>query len=232
MANIFLSANETFSVGPGSVGNVFGLTGGLEKVIFAAGATGSVDGNVERVDLSASESAYTFKISGNVITVLSGGTTVTTVVASGTQTIAFADGAAALLITGLNTATLGGTTIPTTAGPVVSTSLIPPGASTTSVSAAGTSDASIGNITYQVAAPGASYTFNITGFAAGDKLVSPAGSAFSITNTSATDGIIDVAMSLGAATVTIHLVGVALAQDSTVFNLASFNTAFGAGSLA
>jgi hypothetical protein len=75
------------------------------------------------------------------------------------------------------------------------------------------------------------YSASIAGFGANDKLVFAAGTVESITNTSATDGNITVAGVLNNQLVTIQLTGVSTALDAQVFNVASFNTAFGTGSL-
>ena len=75
------------------------------------------------------------------------------------------------------------------------------------------------------------YNASIAGFAANDKLVFAAGSVETITNTSATDGNITVAGVLNNQLVTIQLTGVSTALDAQVFSVASFNTAFGTGSL-
>ena len=75
------------------------------------------------------------------------------------------------------------------------------------------------------------YTASIAGFAANDKLVFAAGTVETITNTSDTDGNITVAGVLNNQLVTIQLTGVSTALDAQVFSVASFNTAFGTGSL-
>jgi hypothetical protein len=116
MAKIFLGSNESFTVGANSTADVYGLTGGTEKVIATAGAVVNADQNVERVELSGAASSYTYAVAGNVVTVKSGATTVATIGAgANAQTIAFSDGSAALSLTGLNTATLGGQAISATA---------------------------------------------------------------------------------------------------------------------
>lgn len=104
-------------------------------------------------------------------------------------------------------------------------------ATTVTVAAAGTSSAVGTNATYNINVA-TTYAYGITGFAAGDKLAFAAGSALSVTNTSGTDGTIIVAGSLAGQSVTVTLTGVAVADDGGVFNAASFNTTFGAGSLA
>ena len=59
MAKIFLGSNEAFTVGANSTADVYGLTGGTEKVIATAGAVVNADQNVERVELSGAASSYT-----------------------------------------------------------------------------------------------------------------------------------------------------------------------------
>src|SRR3989304_5806221 len=117
MAKVFLDENETYSV----IGNsdVFGGIGS-ETLKIAGSPTVTVQSTVERIEFADTLDTYTFRISGNVVTVRAGGNTVATIAvpapAAG-QELAFADGSAALTITGLNQATLGGWAVPTTPGP-------------------------------------------------------------------------------------------------------------------
>jgi hypothetical protein len=91
-------------------------------------------------------------------------------------------------------------------------------------------DASAADNNFGLAA--GNYTFNVAGFAAGDKLAFPAGSALSVVNNSATDGVIDVTGAVGGQLIQVHMTGVAAASDGGVFSVNSFNAVFGAGSLA
>ena len=103
-------------------------------------------------------------------------------------------------------------------------------ATTNSISpTATTATATTGPDTFNIAA--GNYTASIAGFGAKDKLVFAAGSVEAITNTSGTDGNITVTGSLNNQLVTIQLTGVSATLDSHVFDAASFNTAFGTGSL-
>ena len=105
-------------------------------------------------------------------------------------------------------------------GPSTTTSI-----SSTAKSGTGTS----GVDTFNIAA--GEYEATINGFAASDKLAFASGASKGIKNTSATDGNIDVTGSLNNQLVTIHLTGVSTDLDAKVFDVASFNTAFGTGSL-
>ena len=103
-------------------------------------------------------------------------------------------------------------------------------ATTNSISpTATTATATTGPDTFNIAA--GNYSASIAGFGAKDKLVFAAGSVEAITNTSGTDGNITVTGSLNNQLVTIQLTGVSATLDSQVFDAASFNTAFGTGSL-
>lgn len=105
-------------------------------------------------------------------------------------------------------------------------------AGTVAVTAAGSvTETAATNTTFNVTT--GNYTYNIAGFSAGDKLVfSPAGNAPSVTNNDLTDGIVDVTYSSGGQTVTVHLTGIPAATDGAIFGQSTFNTVFGAGSLA
>lgn len=119
MAKIYLGLGEVFNLGSYSVGDIVGQAG-VERVLISPGATATTDQNVERVEFPGASNAYTFTISGNQITVLSGTTIVETFSAGGSnQVLAFSDGSAIVNMTALNAATLGGAAIPTIAAAVV-----------------------------------------------------------------------------------------------------------------
>jgi hypothetical protein len=78
------------------------------------------------------------------------------------------------------------------------------------------------------------YTFNISGFGPGDKLVFPVGNVTSIVNPSPTDGSVTVRSSKIAgqkSTITVVLNGLTAAQDQQIVDVASFNAVFGANSI-
>jgi hypothetical protein len=113
----------------------------------------------------------------------------------------------------------------------LTTGAIPVQAGTTvAIKGAGTVDASAGNVTFTFAS--GNYTETITGFKATDKIVL-AGYMASIVNTSGTDGNITINLndSPTGNQVVIQLTGIPSAIDGTIYNVATFNTAFGAGSL-
>ena len=74
----------------------------------------SFDANVERVELPEAASAYEFSINGTEIVISLNGSPVATFASlNQPATIAFADGSATLELTGLDSATLGGASVPT-----------------------------------------------------------------------------------------------------------------------
>ena len=79
------------------------------------------------------------------------------------------------------------------------------------------------------------YTYTINGFGAGDKLKLFSGASIVVVpDTNDTDGIQSIAFTnpVTAAIATITLIGLTNAQDAGIFNVSSFNTVFGAGTLA
>lgn len=126
MANLYLSSDDNLT-GLNFGGNVFGAAGS-ESVSYASGVSGIVvDQLVEEVRLAGSTSSYTFQQQGFSLVVFSGTTQVAKINlqddTNGTL-IAFANGRVEAKIvpateTTPPTLTLGGTTVPTTAGGVV-----------------------------------------------------------------------------------------------------------------
>lgn len=117
MAKVFLGENESYSIINNS--EVFGNIGSEE--LFISGSNVKVMSTVERIDFPNNLDTYSFGITGNVLTVKSGAATIATIVIPDTangQTLAFADGSAQLIITGLNQATLGGVAIGTVPGSI------------------------------------------------------------------------------------------------------------------
>ena len=115
---------------------------------------------------------------------------------------------------------------------VTDTSKAPSGDFSIDVAAAGTHDAKLGNVIYNVANTASNFTYTIDGFNVGDKLSLFAGSVPAIQNpgTSADGNMIVTALTPLGGQVTINLTGLALVND-TAFNPASFNGTFGPGSL-
>ena len=241
-AKVYMGANDTFTVNDSGATLIGSL--GSNTVKISPGVTGvTTDANFSRIELGGNLADYKLGVIAGTGLQLqnAAGVAVDTLVSLNTDvTLAFANGSATLAQTGITAFTLGGQTISTTTPATMSVALnsadkssfgTAAGASTVSVSAAGTSDASTGNISFNVH-PTASFTYNdVAGFAAGDKLVFDAGSAISVTNTSGTDGIVDVTGSLAGQSVVVHLTGIAAASDTPV-SITTFNTVFGAGSLA
>jgi len=113
---IFLDPNDDIPVGFDA--DIVGSSGS-ETVSNLGAFNLEIDANVERLELPQAASAYEFTINGTQIVISLGGAPVATFASlNQTTTIAFADGSAPLVLSGLDTATLGGASLPTTAGAV------------------------------------------------------------------------------------------------------------------
>jgi hypothetical protein len=88
------------------------------------------------------------------------------------------------------------------------------------------------NTKFTVGAVTASYSYEIAGFGAGDQIVSPAGAAVSLLNTSFSDAAATLQYAAGANIVTIRLTGLTAAQDEALSTPANLNQVFGAGTFA
>jgi hypothetical protein len=130
-------------------------------------------------------------------------------------------------LNGLNNAALGTTSFSST--PV---KLATGGPVAVSLANAGqTLDSAGGDYTFNVTA--GAYAVTIKNFTAGDKITSFKGAMLSILNASGSDGqvVINLADPISSNTTVITLTGLTTQIDGSIFNVASFNTAFGAGSL-
>jgi Ca2+-binding RTX toxin-like protein len=106
-------------------------------------------------------------------------------------------------------------------------------AQTAAISAAGFRQESAStNTRFTVAAVTTSYSYEIVGFGAGDQIVSPAGAAVSLLNTSFSDTTATLQYASGANIVTIRLTGLTTAQDQALSTPANLNQVFGAGTFA
>ena len=234
MAKLFLEAADSITINDGM--KVFGGTG-MEVLKVASTVIGlTADGNIDRIEFTGASSGYNFQASGTDVLVYSGPTLVATIgvqdETDGTK-LAFSDGSADLFLTGISAATLGGaalsaktggtTVVPTFDVPANNTPIV------VAVSAAGTSDASTANKVYNIA--GGTYTYAISGFGAGDVLDFPAGNLASVTNESYTDGLVDLTWASGGNVLTIHLTGIATANDLLLNSVADFSTVFGNGAI-
>lgn len=101
--------------------------------------------------------------------------------------------------------------------------------STVNVSAAGTGDASIGNVKFAFA-PG-TYAYSISGFNAGDVIDFPAGQNPTVNNTSFQDGSVDLQWAISGDMITVTITGLTATQDASLFSVYDFNTLFGAGTI-
>lgn len=101
---------------------------------------------------------------------------------------------------------------------------------TVNVTTAGSSDASALDSTYHFTA--GTYTYTIAGFNDGDVLDLPTGITPTIINTSFSDTNLTVQWAYDGDVITINLTGIPSADDGNIYGVTSFNTAFGAGSIA
>jgi hypothetical protein len=189
--------------------------------IALAGTGGAVSGT----DFGTATGAT---LSGNVLTFASGQTTATVKVPLTADGIAETGEGLKLTLTGTTGSLIGANA---TTGSVT-TSIVDASdtfyLSATSTSATGT----IGNDKFNVAA--GTYAADVINFAAGDKLNFFAGASITVLpDTDQADGIqvISAADSSTGATATITLKGLTAAQDAALFNSASVDSVFGAGTL-
>ncbi|MBB1125935.1 hypothetical protein [Thiospirillum jenense] len=113
------------------------------------------------------------------------------------------------------------------------TSLTPAGGQTAEWVAGGNTtpfDAAAADMLFQINA-GGTYTYNISGFAAGDTLDFPDGNAPTVNNGDFNDNAVDVVWASMGNVTTIHLTGLAAGEDMLLNSVADFNTVFGAGTI-
>ena len=99
--------------------------------------------------------------------------------------------------------------------------------STKTISSAGSSDASNGDITYKFNK--GTYTYTISNFGSGDKLVFPSTNLPTIINKDFTDGNVTVQWAADGKVIDVELTGLTTAQDSSILGLSSFESTFGSG---
>lgn len=119
----------------------------------------------------------------------------------------------------INDTSMGGTITPTTAAVAIS-------AEGSHIDAGNTV-----NTTYNITA-GTNYTYTISGFGSGDKLVFPAGNTPSVVNDDWADGIVDLTYASNGTVTTIHLTGLSGTQDAALNDTTGFNTVFSIGTIA
>lgn len=119
MAKVFLTTGATNYVVANTSDSVFGSTG-TESISIASNATAvTVDSNTETVMLIGAISTYTFKQTGNVLSVYSSGTLVSAMaIDDDGSTLIMNSVSYAVAISG-GAMTLGGTTVSTTVGAIV-----------------------------------------------------------------------------------------------------------------
>lgn len=121
MANVFLSANETFTAANNGL-VIKGAAGGTEKLLIGTNVTGvTTDANIERIEVAGNLADYKLVIGSSGIQITNAAGTVIATIPSLNQatTLAFADGSASLVQTGATAATLGGTALSTTTAAAV-----------------------------------------------------------------------------------------------------------------
>lgn len=97
------------------------------------------------------------------------------------------------------------------------------------VSGAGTVSAAAADISYTFQ-PG-TYTYDISGFTAGDKLAFPAGAAATVDNPNWSDGVVSVQWASSSNVITVKLTGLTTAQDSALNSVDKINLQFGTGTV-
>ena len=224
---LFLASNGTVTV-TDSV-SILGSSG-YQTVSINGAVNVTIDANVQQTNLNLPLSSLYFSINGTQIKLssdLAGQNAIVTYTGlNGDEKLVFADGSSQnMSIIGLGSATLGNISFGSTPVKIVPKIQIIP------VSSAITLDGSNGLSEFDFST--GNYTATITGFKANDVLNFFNGASISVANVSGTDGNITLTATDPATgnTVTVKLSGVALAQDASIFNLASFKSTFGSGSL-
>lgn len=232
---------------------IFGTLG--TETLKIAGAPNLVsDQNIERIEFDGPLTNYGFSITGNIASIyqLDSNKNLSSLVvktavqddADGTLLV-FSDGSTSLKLTGLSQATLGGTAF-TNATPLVvaNSSSLGSNFNTGTTSSVGNTpqsvsittgnatpfNASLSNTTFNMTS--GTYTYNIEKFNTGDKLAFPAGTAISVTNNNASDGVVDISGTTpDGKWISVHLTSIYPSQDANILGVNSFNTVFGASSL-
>jgi Tol biopolymer transport system component len=238
-----LVSNRVLTVSDNNVA-VIGGAAGNETIRIQSGVSNTMlDANIERIELSGSLSAYKFVyVAGTGIQIFDASNLKIATMPSLNQDmkIAFSNGTAILKQTGASDFQLGGSAISsgTATRPsnvvIDTTDLSTLGAGSTTISSTNLiGNGTAGVDTFNIAS--GTYNATINGFAAGDKLSFFAGASITVVpDTNQTDGIQQLtAIDAGtSATTTITLTGLTETQDTGVFNVASFNTIFGAETIA
>jgi methionine-rich copper-binding protein CopC len=224
-AKVYMGVDDIFTVS--SSGTTLYGNSGTDTITIAAGTTNvSLDQNVERINFSGASSSYTFKQTGNKINIYdAAGTTLlasTPVQGDADGTVlSFSNVTASATIQTGGVMKLGTATVSATAATSISLNTV--------VAVSGTGSAASGDITFNVAI--GNYSYSISEFCAGDKIIGPAGNAGTVVNSSFTDGNATVKYALAGQVAQITLTGLTNAQDGSLFGLADLNTLFGAGTI-
>jgi Ca2+-binding RTX toxin-like protein len=240
-----LLSNRIFTLADNDV-NVIGGTAGNEVVRIQSGVINTtLNANIERLELSNSLSAYKFiSTSGVGVEIWDVSSKIVTIPSLNQDTkIAFSNGTAILKQTGASDFQLGNSPISngvaTTPNNVVldSNDLSSIGGASLggsmNISTANLIGTGTGGVdTFNIAS--GTYNATINGFSAGDKLNLFLGASVTVTSdTNQTDGIqvFTVDDSVTGAKANITLTGLTAAQDANLFNVSSFNSVFGAGTI-
>lgn len=116
------------------------------------------------------------------------------------------------------------------ASQVVTVNVTAPPVTIVTVDKAGASSAAAGDTTFNVSA--GPFVYTVDGFGAGDKIVSPAGNAGTLINSSFTDGQATIQYANSGVVTQIVLTGLTAAQDAQLFGTSDLNTVYGAGTFA
>jgi hypothetical protein len=253
MAKLFLSENEIFTLTDGAP-EVFGALG-TETIKISGVPAAIIDQGVERIEFNEVLANYTFALKGNVLLVSLNGALAAQIAVNQTK-LAFPDGSADFLITGLSQGTLGGGVVTSLDQSVAGVSLNSADSSSvgTMVTVSAPTTINVGPTGFDNENGGdpqshdagssnsaiyfaqGSYNYSINGFGKDnlgeDSLNFKAGDSISIVNLAA-DGILNVQASdaTTGTTVKVTLTGLDPALDSTIFNVSTFLGAFGDSSL-
>jgi Metallo-peptidase family M12B Reprolysin-like len=230
VGKLFLANNATVTV-TDSV-SVIGATG-YQTVNINGAQNVTIDANVQQTNLNLPLSSVYFSVNGTQIKLSSDASGQNPIVSysglNAAEKLVFADGSSqSLQLTGLGAASLGNVNFGSTPVKITPVNAI------VKVSSAGTLSGANGATTFVFAT--GNYTETITGFKAVDAIKFDwLNDAISIINASGSDGNLTIVCNdpSNGNQVTVQLTGIAIAQDSSIFNVASFNSTsgFGAGSL-
>lgn len=231
MAKIFLELNENFTLSSSNC-TVYGAAGS-EKMTIGDGISGlTVDQNIERVIFASGIDNYKFKQAGNTLRVYdSTGTTLLAAIpvqgdSDGTAVEMGGATYDAKLTKGIMM--LGASVVSSTS----MTSLSGDGSVKVSITSSGTyADQGAAVKTAYTLPSAANLTYGISGFSSGDTISFPTETTPTVFNDSYTDGSASLLYAYNGSVATITLKGLTSAVDASLSTLASFDAAFGTGTI-